>query len=155
MSRNESSLVPFDFEGSQIRVFTDEQGAPWFVSADVCSVLGIGNPRQAMSRLDQDEKGVISTDTPGGEQSMTTISEPGLYSLVLGSRKPAARGMKAKDTILHLAACGLQIRNQRGEWKLTDTGRPWGEALPFCRGTHSGNRMLGNPAVVDVLRELC
>jgi prophage antirepressor-like protein len=122
MSRNESSLVPFDFEGSQICVFTDEQG--WFVGADVCSVLGIGNPRQAMNRLDVDEKGVISTDTPGGEQSMTTINEPGLHNLVLGSRKPAARGMKAKDTIRHLAACGLQISNQRGKWELTDTGRP-------------------------------
>ena len=50
------ALVPFDFEGSQIRVFTDEQGDPWFVGADVCSVLGIGNPRQAMSRLDEDER---------------------------------------------------------------------------------------------------
>jgi BRO family, N-terminal domain len=154
MSSNESSLVPFGFEGRQIRAFTDEQGDPWFVGADVCSVLGIGNPRQAMNRLDEDEKGVISTDTPGGEQSMTTISEPGLYSLVLGSCKPAARGLKAKDTIRHLAACELQISNQRGEWELTDTGRPWGEALPYCRGTHSGNQILGNPAVADVLREL-
>ena len=154
MSNNESSLVPFDFEGRQIRVFTDEQGDPWIVGADVCSVLGIGNTRQAMNRLDQDEKGVIPTDTPGGEQSMTTINEPGHYSLVLGSRKPEARGLKAKDTILHLAACGLQIRKQRGEWELTDTGRPWGEALPYCRGTHSGYQILGNPAVVDVVREL-
>jgi hypothetical protein len=154
MSSNESSLVPFDFEGSQIRVYTDEQGDPWFVRADFCSVLGIGNPRQAMSRLDEDEKGVISTDTPGGEESMTTINEPGHHNLVLGSRKPAARGMKAKDTIRHLAACGLQIRNQRGEWELTDTGRPWGEALPYCRGTHSGYQILWNPAVADVVREL-
>ena len=44
-----SALVPFDFEGSEIRVFTDEQGDPWFVAADVCNVLGIGNPRQAAS----------------------------------------------------------------------------------------------------------
>ena len=154
MSSNESSLVPFDFEGRQIRDFTDEQGDPWFVGADVCSVLGIGNPRQAMSRLDEDEKGVISTDTPGGGQSMTIISEPGHYSLVLGSRKPAARGLKAKDTIQLLAACGLQIRNQRGEWELTETVRPRSEALPFCRGTHSGNQMRGKPAVVDVVREL-
>jgi hypothetical protein len=107
-----------------------------------------------MSRLDEDEKGVISTDTPGGEPSMTTISEPGHYSLVLGSRKPAARGMKAKDTIRHLAACGLQISNQRGKWELTDTGRPWGEALPYCRGTHSGYQILWNPAVADVVKEL-
>ena len=63
-------------------------------------------------------------------------------------------GMKAKDTNQHLAACGLQIRNQRGEWELTDAGRPWGEALPYCRGTHSDYQILWNPAVVDVVREL-
>jgi hypothetical protein len=35
-----------------------------------------------------DEKGVNSIHTPGGMQEMTVINEPGLYSLVLGSRKP-------------------------------------------------------------------
>lgn len=84
------SLVPFDFEGSQLRVFTDEQGEPWFIAADVCNVLGIGNPRQARTRLDDDERGVISTDTPGGVQAVATVNEPGLYTLVLGSRKPEA-----------------------------------------------------------------
>ena len=89
-----SSLVPFDFEGSQLRVFSDEQGEPWFVATDVCNVLGIGNPRQAMTRLDNDEKGVTSTDTPGGVQSVATVNESGLYSLVLGSRKPEAKRFK-------------------------------------------------------------
>ena len=103
MSRNEWSLVPFDFEDSQIRVFTDEQGDPWFVGADVCSVLGIGHPRQAMSRLDEDEKGVISTDTPGGVQSVATVNESGLYSLVLGSRKPEAR--RFKRWVTHEVLC--------------------------------------------------
>ena len=116
MSRNEWSLVPFDFEDSQIRVFTDEQGDPWFVGADVCSVLGIGNPRQAMNRLDEDEKGVISTDTPGGEQSMTTIKEPGIYNLVLGSRKPAARGMKAKAN--YPAPRRLRATDPQPAWRM-------------------------------------
>jgi len=89
-----SSLVPFDFEGSQLRVFSDEQGEPWFVATDVCNVLGICNPRQAMTRLDNDEKGVTSTDTPGGVRSVATVNESGLYSLVLGSRKPEAKRFK-------------------------------------------------------------
>ena len=88
------ALVPFDFESSQIRVFTDEQGDPWFVATDVCNVLGIGNPRQAMSRLDDDERGVISTDTPGVVQSVATVNESGLYTLVLGSHKPEAKRFK-------------------------------------------------------------
>ncbi len=63
-------------------------------------------------------------------------------------------GMKAKDTNQHLAACGLQIRNPRGEWDLTNAGLQWAEALPYCRGGHSGYQILWNPAVVDVVREL-
>ena len=88
------ALVPFDFEGSQIRVFTDEQGDPWFVATDVCNVLGVGNPRQATTRLDDNERGVISTDTPGVVQSVATVNESGLYTLVLGSHKPEAKRFK-------------------------------------------------------------
>lgn len=66
-------------------------GAPCFVAADVCRALDIGNSRMAVTRLDDDEKGVISTDTLGGVQEMTVVNESGLYSLVLGSRKPEAK----------------------------------------------------------------
>lgn len=71
-----------------------KNGQPWFVAADVCKALEIGNSRQATSRLDADEKGVISTDTPGGAQAMTIVSEPGLYTLILGSRKPEAKAFR-------------------------------------------------------------
>ena len=57
----------------------------------MCRALEVGNPIQALSRLDDDEKGVVLTDTPSGQQNMTIVSEPGLYALVLGSRKPEAR----------------------------------------------------------------
>lgn len=70
------------------------EGEPWFVAADVCKALSIANNRDALSRVDEDEKGVASTDTPGGEQQVAIINEPGLYSLVLGSRKPEARAFK-------------------------------------------------------------
>lgn len=69
-------------------------GAPWFVAADVCRALEIRNNRDALERLDDDEKGVASTDTLGGEQKVTTVNEPGLYALVLGSRKPEAKAFK-------------------------------------------------------------
>lgn len=87
-----SSLVPFHFEGRQIRIFTDEQGEPWFVAADVCSTLGIGNVSQALSRLDADEKTLISNE--GAPAGLNLINEPGLYTLVLGSRKPEAKRFK-------------------------------------------------------------
>ena len=70
------------------------EGEPWFVAADVCRALGIGNSRDATARLDDDEKGVVSTDTLGGKQELTIVNEPGLYALVLSSRKPEAKAFK-------------------------------------------------------------
>ena len=69
-------------------------GEPWFVAADVCRALKISNSRDAVARLDDDEKGIGSTDTLGGKQGMQIINEPGLYTLVLGSRKPEAKTFK-------------------------------------------------------------
>lgn len=72
----------------------ERSGEPWFVAADVCRALEIKNNRDALSRLDQDEKGVALIDTPGGKQELTIVNEAGLYSLVLGSRKPEAKAFK-------------------------------------------------------------
>lgn len=69
-------------------------GEPWFVAADVCRSLEIGNPAMAMGRLEEDEKGISSIDTLGGKQNLTIVNEPGLYTLVLGSRKPEAKAFK-------------------------------------------------------------
>ena len=69
-------------------------GEPWFVAADVCKALEIADTWNAMTRLDPDEKGADSISTPGGQQDMTVVNEPGLYALVLGSRKPEARAFK-------------------------------------------------------------
>ena len=74
----------------KIRTLTID-GEPWFVAADVCRALEIGNPSMAVERLDDDEKGISTIDTLGGKQRMTIINEPGLYSLVLSSRKPEAK----------------------------------------------------------------
>lgn len=85
-------LVPFDFEGSPVRIVSGASGEPWFVAADVLRTLALD--RKALERLDDDEKGVNSVHTPGGSQEMTVVNEPGLYSLVLGSRKPEAKRFK-------------------------------------------------------------
>lgn len=77
----------------QVRV-VEHNGEPWFVTNDVCKALEITNPRNVIARLDEDEKGVHSMDTLGGKQTMTTINEPGLYTLVLNSRKPEAKTFK-------------------------------------------------------------
>lgn len=84
---------------NKLKVFQNEQfgdvrvverdGEPWFVAADVCRALEID--RTQTRRLDEDEKSLCSTQTPGGQQEMTIVNEPGLYTLVLGSRKPEAK----------------------------------------------------------------
>ncbi len=65
-----------------------------FVAADVCKALEIKNTRDAVARLDADEKGVGSTDTLGGKQKVNVVTEAGLYNLVLASRKPEAKNFK-------------------------------------------------------------
>lgn len=67
---------------------------PWFVAKDVCDCLDLSNSRRALSRLDDDEKGVTLSNTPGGKQEMAAVNEYGLYSLVLSSRKPEAKEFK-------------------------------------------------------------
>jgi anti-repressor protein len=79
--------------GCEVRVL-DRGGEPWFVAKDVCDAIGFGNPRQAISNLEDDEKGVHSMDTLGGAQQVTIISEPGLYALISQSRKPEAKPFK-------------------------------------------------------------
>lgn len=67
---------------------------PWFVAKDVCECLAISKHRDAISRLDTDERGSLKVDTLGGKQEMATVNEYGLYSLVLSSRKPEAKEFK-------------------------------------------------------------
>lgn len=69
-------------------------GSPWFVAKDVCECLGITKHRDAVSRLDGDERGSVEVDTLGGTQQMAAVNEYGLYSLVLSSRKPSAKAFK-------------------------------------------------------------
>lgn len=67
---------------------------PWFVAKDVCECLAISKHRDAISRLDADERGSLKVDTLGGKQEMATVNEYGLYSLVMSSRKPEAKEFK-------------------------------------------------------------
>lgn len=72
----------------------EQNGEPWFVAKDVCECLAISKHRDAISRLDADERGSVKVDTLGGKQEMATVNEYGLYSLVLSSRKPEAKEFK-------------------------------------------------------------
>ena len=90
----ENKLMIFENEAfGKVRTL-NLNGEPWFVAADVCKALELGNPSMTVERLDDDEKGISTIDTLGGKQRMTIINEPGLYSLVLSSRKPEAKAFR-------------------------------------------------------------
>lgn len=89
-----SQIVPYLFESREVRIVLDERGEPWFVAVDVCAALGVANSRDAVSRLDEDEKGVAIADTLGGAQQVATVSEAGVYRLVFTSRADGAERFK-------------------------------------------------------------
>ena len=66
-------------------------GEPWFVAVDVCIALDLSNPTIAVSRLDEDERAKFNL---GRQGDATIVNEPGLYTLILGSRKPEAKAFK-------------------------------------------------------------
>jgi len=83
----------FSYNNARVRIAGTPEN-PLFVAKDVCDILGISNSRDAIGRLDEDEKRVVSIDTPGGVQQLQVVTESGLYSLILGSRKPEAKKFK-------------------------------------------------------------
>lgn len=86
-----NEIRQFYFNNSALRTLTDEAGEPWFVAKDVCDILEISNPSDALKRLDDDERSRFNL----GRQGETNIvNEAGLYALVLGSRKPEAHEFK-------------------------------------------------------------
>ena len=89
-----SPLALFEHEKFGSLRVVERKVQPWFVAKDVCDILELGNSRSSLALLDEDEKDVHSMDTPGGKQEMTIISEQGLYSLILRSRKPEAKAFK-------------------------------------------------------------
>ena len=91
-----NEIQRFDFRGASLRTLTDEEGEPWFVAKDVCDILGMSNPSMAVIALDKDEVAQIDPkDYLGSEnrsnQAVNIVSEPGLYKLIMRSRKPEAK----------------------------------------------------------------
>lgn len=87
-----SNIIPFDFEGSSIRL-VDLEGSPWFVAMEVAGVLDYSDAEAMTRKLDEDEKQNLQI-VGFGPRGVTLISESGLYSAILSSRKPEAAKFK-------------------------------------------------------------
>ena len=87
-----NEIQQFDFKGASLRTLTDEAGEPWFVLKDCMSILDLGNPTETVKMFDEDEFSTAEViDSIGRRQQAYIISEPGLYRLVMRSRKPEAK----------------------------------------------------------------
>ncbi|WP_270449299.1 phage antirepressor [Bifidobacterium adolescentis] len=88
-----NEIRKFDFKGAALHTLTDEAGEPWFVAKDVCDILELSNVTEALRPLDDDEKSNfrISEVAQNGGRAPLIISEPGLYKLIMRSRKQEAK----------------------------------------------------------------
>jgi anti-repressor protein len=113
----------FTFKAFAVRAVT-KNGEPWFVAADVCNVLGIGNSRDAMGRLPatmRDDVGI--TDTIGRNQIVNAVNEAGLYKLAFTSRKPEAEAFTdwvASDVLPAIRKHGMYATPATVEAMLAD-----------------------------------
>ncbi|CAN5418368.1 phage antirepressor Ant [soil metagenome] len=87
-----TALDIFTYSGQQVRTVLID-GEPWFITGDVCDFFGVTNRNRVLQEIDGDDKGGTQIDTPGGLQTVATISETGLYSLLFALQPQKARGL--------------------------------------------------------------
>lgn len=84
-------LAIFRFKREHAVRVTDKNGNPCFFARDVAKALRLKKPQNCLQKLDQDERGTLSTGTLGGPQEMVIVSEPGVYRLIASSRTEKAK----------------------------------------------------------------
>lgn len=95
MNSTHHPLQAFAFDSQAVRVI-HKDNEPWFVAKDVCACLGIENHRNAVAKLDADEKdGVQTLDAIGRQQETTVVNESGLYAIILRSQGAMTPGTPA------------------------------------------------------------
>ena len=98
-----NNIQVFNYQDFTVRTYTDENGEVWLVAKDVCDVLGLSNPTEALRALDDDEKMTLRdseghSGQRGGAQMLNIINEAGLYKLTFRSNKPGAKEFTRKVT---------------------------------------------------------
>ncbi|MBR1734818.1 MAG: phage antirepressor KilAC domain-containing protein [Alphaproteobacteria bacterium] len=88
---NNGELKIFNYKNNEVRT-TVKDGEIWWVLKDVCDILGLSEPHRVASRLEKDERTLMTVpDNLGRRQNTTIINEPGLYKVILRSDKPEAK----------------------------------------------------------------
>jgi prophage antirepressor-like protein len=133
----------FLFDQSPVRAIVQD-GEPWFVAKDVCDILDIDNPSQAVGRIDDDERGTTTVRTPGGPQEVLTVNESGVYALIFTSRKPEAKRFRKWVTSEVLPA----IR-RTGRYETSDPRFPRQDASTVERQRKLLEQALADATLVD------
>lgn len=91
-----TDIISFEYESKQVRTVIGKNGEPWWIAKEVCDVLDLTNPTEAIRSLDDDEKNTlrISECINRGNPNVNIINEPGLYTLIIRSNKPEAKRFK-------------------------------------------------------------
>ena len=121
------NLSIFTFQHQEIR-FVGTAEKPEWIASDVGNILEIKNVRQLLAKFSEDEKGVCNIYTPGGEQSVLTVTEPGLYRLIFKSRKAIAK--KFQRWIFHEV---LPAIRKTGSYSVKPETPPSTPALPSAK----------------------
>ena len=106
-------------------VFYNSWEEPLFLAKDCAGFVEVKNHRDLLTRIDDDEKVVGLTDTLGGEQESTFLTEDGLYEVLMQSRKPIAKPLKKaiKDYLKRIRKTGGAVETGREEYRDWETDR--------------------------------
>jgi prophage antirepressor-like protein len=147
---NAPVLKPFAHGSAEVRTLTIN-GQPWFVAKDVCNAIGIVDHKDATRRLDEDESmGCVIPSSSRGNQTMTCISESGLYHLLLTSRRPAAKPFRRWVTDVVLPAL-----RKEGQYTMPGAQVPGAAGTAHSKQSKQGTLFPDMPSLEDLrLRNL-
>ena len=117
-----TDIQPFTYKDHAVRVVTVD-GEPWFVLADLCKVLNLAKPSRVAMRIADDMKGAHLMSTLGGDQEMTTVSEAGMYEVIIRSDKPEAAAFRrwiTSEVLPSIRKHGGYLTDEKIEDILTD-----------------------------------
>lgn len=109
MNQTQTAMQIFEYQGNEVRTIQHGDEV-WWVLRDVCRVLSLSNPAKVAQRLDEDEKDITLSYTPGGYQEITIVNEPVLYSVILRSDKPEAKTFKRWVNSFHTSCIPFKFK---------------------------------------------
>lgn len=154
-----SEITPFCYGEDLVRVVNGEDGEPWFVAKDVCKILSLQNVSDAVKNLDDDEKGVgkiYPPERPDGV-NVNTLSESGLYTLIIRSNKPDAKPFRrwitheVLPTIRKTGAYTMPGADPGGMMSDDGVKKSGNMYFPMAKLVESADKYLGGEAALRAL----